>query len=138
MIEFAPGVLVAPSALHWAFSRSSGPGGQHVNKTATRVQLTLCLNDLVGLNEGARQRLFERLQTRIDTRQCICVVAQSERSQLANRESALANLVRVISAALHQPRKRKATKPTKGSRKRRLDAKHHQGALKQQRRGGVD
>jgi ribosome-associated protein len=96
-----------------AFSRSSGPGGQNVNKTSTRVQLSLDTALLQGVSEDERARLPARMR----------VVVQDERSQLTNREIALERMLERIAKALHREKPRRKTKPTKASNQRRLTAK---------------
>jgi len=105
------------------FSRSSGPGGQHVNKTSTRVQLSIDTALLEGVSEGERLRLPARLM----------VVVQDERSQLTNREIAVERMVERIAKALHREKPRRKTKPTKASQERRLTAKKITSSNKQNR-----
>ncbi|MSR73982.1 MAG: aminoacyl-tRNA hydrolase [Planctomycetes bacterium] len=138
MLELIPGVFVTEGGLRWIFSRSSGPGGQHANKSSTRVQLVLCLHELQGLSVAARARIQTRLHTRIDGRNCITVAAQAERSQSANRAAAMLVLQELLTVALRQQRKRRPSKPTGSSRKRRLEEKSQRGKLKQQRRADCD
>jgi len=95
------------------FSRSSGPGGQHVNKTSTRVQLSIETALLPGVSDEERARLPTRMR----------VAVQDERSQLTNREIAVERLLEKIAQALHREKPRRATKPTKASNQRRLTAK---------------
>lgn len=95
------------------FSRSSGPGGQHVNKTSTRVQLSVDTALLEGVSEDERARLPGRMQ----------VVVQDERSQLTNRQIAVERMLERIAKALHREKPRRKTKPTKASKERRLTAK---------------
>lgn len=95
------------------FSRASGPGGQHVNKTSTRVQLSIDTASLEGVSEEERSRLPTRMM----------VVVQDERSQLTNREIAVQRMLERIAKALHREKPRKKTKPTKASKERRLTAK---------------
>lgn len=105
------------------FSRSSGPGGQHVNKTSTRVRLSIETAQLAGVSDEERARLPERM----------AVVVQDERSQFTNREVAVERLVQRIAQALHREAPRHKTKPTKASRERRLTAKKRTSDLKRGR-----
>jgi ribosome-associated protein len=109
-------------------SRSSGPGGQHANVTASRVEAIFDVLASPSLSEAQRQRLLTRAGPRI------VAVAQDERSQVRNRELALRRLADRIEQALAVPTVRRATRPTAASRKRRLDAKRRAGARKLQRR----
>lgn len=120
--------------LEWRFSRASGPGGQHVNTSSTRVELSWNIAASLALSSGQRERLLERLSSRL-TDGSITVSAAEQRSQLLNRRSAQEKLGQIIAAALApDPPKRRATKPTKGSQRRRLEAKAQRSQTKAQRR----
>lgn len=120
--------------LEWRFSRASGPGGQHVNTSSTRVELSWNIAASHVLSQGQRERLLERLSSRL-TDGNITVSAAEQRSQLLNRRSAQEKLGQIIAAALApDPPKRRATKPTKGSQRRRLEAKAQRSQTKAQRR----
>lgn len=129
------GSLVVPAAaLGWRFSRSSGPGGQGVNTADSRVELSVAPLDLPGLSETQRQRLTERLGTRL-VDGVLTIVASEHRQQLRNRQAARERLAAVLRAALAAPpRPRRRTKPTRGSQERRIEAKKQRGQLKKQRR----
>ena len=109
-------------------SRSSGPGGQHANVTASRVEAVFDVAASSALTDSQRERLLATLGTRV------VAVAQDARSQSRNRELALQRLAARIAGALTVPRRRTATKPTVASRERRLQAKRHNAQRKQQRR----
>ncbi|MGH2940714.1 MAG: alternative ribosome rescue aminoacyl-tRNA hydrolase ArfB [Solirubrobacterales bacterium] len=109
-------------------SRSSGPGGQHANVTASRVEAVFDVAASSTLDEARRVRLLERLGP------VVTAVAQDGRSQYRNRELALSRLAAKIAAALRVPKHRRPTRPTKASRRRRLDAKRRTGQRKQARR----
>ena len=109
-------------------SRSSGPGGQHANVTASRVEASFDVERSVTLSEAQRARLGERLGP------VVTAVAQDARGQARNRELALERLAAKISAGLRVRRKRRATKPTRASRQRRLDQKRRAGEKKRGRR----
>ena len=109
-------------------SRSSGPGGQHANVTASRIEAVFDVAASRALDEARRARLLERLGP------VVTAVAQDERGQYRNRELALDRLAVKIAAALRTPRRRRATKPTRASRQRRLDQKRRIGERKQARR----
>src|SRR5882757_2063609 len=109
-------------------SRSSGPGGQHANVTASRVEAVFDVTASRSLDEARRVRLLDRLGP------VVTAVAQDGRSQYRNRELALSRLAAKIAAALRVPKHRRATKPSRASRRRRLDAKRRTGERKQGRR----
>jgi ribosome-associated protein len=108
-------------------SRSSGPGGQHANVTASRVEAVFDVEASATLADGQRARLLERLGP------VVTAVAQDARSQSRNRELALERLAAKIGAALRVRRKRRPTKPTRASRQRRLDQKRQTGEKKRRR-----
>lgn len=124
--------------LAWRFSRSSGPGGQGVNTTDSRVELSWDLAGSGALPPPLRERALERLGGRL-VGGVLTVTASEHRSQLRNREAAAARLVALVAAAVAAPpKKRRATRPSKGSVERRIAAKKHRGAIKRHRRGGED
>ncbi len=123
-------LAIDPAEIQESFVRAAGPGGQHVNTTSTAVQLRFDVRHSPSLPDDVRTRL-ERLAGRRLTRDGVLVLhAQGERSQKRNREEALARLVELVRAAARPPLKRKPTRPTKGSKQRRLDTKKRHGALK--------
>jgi ribosome-associated protein len=109
-------------------SRSSGPGGQHANVTASRVEAVFDVVASTALNEAQRQRLLDRAGP------VLTAVAQDARSQARNRELALARLGERIAAGLTVPRQRRPTRPTASSRRRRLEGKRRTGERKRGRR----
>jgi ribosome-associated protein len=109
-------------------SRSSGPGGQHANVTASRVEAVFDVEASQSLDEGRRARLIDKLGP------VVTAVAQDGRSQYRNRELALSRLAAKIGAGLKTQRPRRATRPTRASRQRRLDQKRRTGERKQGRR----
>lgn len=115
-------------------SRSSGPGGQHANVTASRVEAVFNVAASSALDEGQRQRLLARAGT------TVTAVAQDTRGQARNRELALRRLAEKIAAGLTPPRRRRPTRPSKASRYRRLEQKRRTGERKRGRRrpGGED
>lgn len=127
--------LVLPrSELSLRATRSSGPGGQHVNTSSTRIELVWDVAASPSLDESMRATLLRRLASRLDTSGRLRLVSQAERSQFRNREEVVERLTRMIAAALVEPKVRRATKPTKGSKERRITAKKRRGALKRDRR----
>lgn len=109
-------------------SRSSGPGGQHANVTASRVEAAFDVRASAAIDDAQRARLLERLGP------VITAVAQDSRGQARNRELALARLAEKIAAALVVPRRRQATKPSRAARRRRLERKRQTGERKRARR----
>jgi ribosome-associated protein len=109
-------------------SRSSGPGGQHANVTASRVEAVFDVLASRSLSDAQRERLLARLGSRV------VAVAQDERSQTRNRELALSRLAERLAEGLKVPRNRRATRPTAASRERRLTAKRQNSQRKAQRR----
>jgi len=129
---------VIPAAeLRWRFSRSSGPGGQNVNTTDSRVELLFDLRATAALSAPLRQRALERLGPRL-LEGCLVIAASEHRSQWQNRVAAQRRLVELLLEALKPPPPpRRPTKPTRGSVQRRLEVKKQRSAVKQQRRGRV-
>lgn len=124
---------IPAAELGWRFSRSSGPGGQHVNTSDSRVELSWNIAGSVVLTESQRERLLDRLENKL-VGGVLTVSASEQRSQLRNREIALNKLAELVSAALAPgPARRRATKPTRGSVKRRLSAKGQRSETKRQR-----
>ena len=113
---------------------SRGPGGQHVNRSETRVVLRWNVCDSASLTEDQRSRLLEKLATRISREGILQVAAEDHRSQTRNRELARDRLADLVRSALRRERPRRPTRPTKSSRKRRVDDKKKRGALKEGRR----
>jgi ribosome-associated protein len=133
-LEVMPELTIPASELRWRFSRSSGPGGQHVNTSDSRVELSWNVSDSLALSDGQRLILLARLEPRL-VAGVITVAASGRRSQLRNREVALAKLADLVAAGLApDPPRRKATKPTRGSNRRRLTAKKERSTTKQQRK----
>ena len=119
--------------LRFRFSRSSGPGGQHVQKSSTRVELLFDVTNSPSLTDAQRIRLQERLAGYVDSSGMLHLVAQSERSQLRNREEVVARFQALMQRALKRRRRRRPTAPTSASRERRLRQKQRRGKIKQAR-----
>lgn len=122
------GIRLDPACLSWRFSRASGPGGQHVNRTASRVELR-CDLDLADLPAAVYDRLVARLGSPL-----VRVVSAGERSQLRNRRAALVRLAARLDDAAEVSAPRRATRPRAAQREARLADKHHRSSLKAQRR----
>jgi ribosome-associated protein len=131
------GIVIPASEISWRFSRSSGPGGQGVNTTDSRVELVFDVAHSRALPDPLRQRALARLAPRL-AGGVLSIVADSERSQLQNREEARRRLGQVLAAAIADPpAARRRTRPTRGSVERRLQDKRRRGDTKRQRRGGA-
>jgi ribosome-associated protein len=133
-----PGLAIPEAELSWRFSRSSGPGGQGVNTTDSRVELSWNLLASGLLSPALKERAVERLGHRL-VDGVVTITASEHRSQLRNREAAEARLAaRVAEAIAPPPRQRRATKPSRGSVERRIGAKKRRGQIKRGRRGEMD
>jgi ribosome-associated protein len=132
------GIVVPEAELQWRFSRSSGPGGQSVNTTDSRVELSFDLAATQALDETLKLRATARLAGRL-VDGVITVAASEHRSQLRNREAAESRLAGLLRDAIAPPaRPRRATRPTRGSVRRRLDSKRRRSDLKRQRQAPRD
>jgi ribosome-associated protein len=127
-LAVAGGPRIPLSEIELRSSRSSGPGGQHANKSETRVEAVFDVLASRALTEQQRARILERLGPRVTA------VAQDARSQLRNRELALQRLSERLAAALERPRPRRPTRPSAGARERRLAAKRQVSERKRERR----
>jgi ribosome-associated protein len=131
--------LTLPGAdLEWAASRASGPGGQNVNKVASKVELRFDLEGTVALDPPVKDRLRALARTKIDADGRILIVSQLTRDQSKNLEDARAKLRELVAAALVVPKKRRPTKPSRRAKARRMDEKRRVGEKKVARRGGGD
>lgn len=133
-LEVTPALTISAAELEWRFSRSSGPGGQHVNTSDSRAALTWCISASSVLTDAQRERLLARLASRL-VDGAITLTAAEQRSQLRNREIARHKLAEIVAAALAPPGpRRRATTPTRGSNRRRLAAKRQRSETKRHRR----
>jgi ribosome-associated protein len=133
-IELAPGVTIDENNVRLQYARSSGPGGQNVNKVNTKTELWIAINAVIGLTENARARLAKLAGHRLTLSGEIHIAADNHRTQEANRAEAFDRLRELIIQAMHEPKRRKKTKPSKGAKRRRLDEKKRRGATKSNRR----
>jgi ribosome-associated protein len=126
-------VRVPESAIIVRATRASGPGGQHVNKVATKIDLRVELTAIEGLSEAARRRLRGLVAHRLDADGRLVVTSQLTRTQSLNVEDARAKVRELIAAALVRPTPRRATRPTRTSRERRIAGKKQRGVVKRLR-----
>lgn len=137
-IDVAPGVRIPETELLLRAITGSGPGGQHVNRSATRIELRWNVRTSRALNAAQRARVEQKLASRLDSEGMLRIVAGEYRSQQQNRRAAIERLISVVSRALVVPPSRKATRPTRASVERRLDDKRRRADTKHDRRGERD
>ncbi len=133
MIRINPGLQIRESELSFSASRSSGPGGQNVNKVSSRVTLRFDLEESPSLTDEQKRRLRRRLSSRLTKEGVLQLDSQRHRSQSANREDAVARFQELLRKALAPRRRRIATSVPRSSRRRRLQRKKRRGAIKQLR-----
>jgi ribosome-associated protein len=132
------GVVIPGDAMSMQAVRSSGPGGQNVNKVSSKVELRTDLALVVGLGAAAAARLRALAAGRLDAEGRLLVVSQRSRDQRANLEDAREKVRALVLQALAEPKRRRKTRPTRGSVERRLAEKRKRGSQKAVRRGGDD
>jgi ribosome-associated protein len=133
MTRITPEALEGAKEVQWEFYRAQGPGGQNVNKVSTAVRLRFDLRKSRVLPQGVKERLARLAGRRLTDAGVLLIEAQAFRTQERNRQEAIARLMDMIWRAEETPRARRATKPTAGSRERRLDAKARRGTVKKRR-----
>lgn len=133
MIEICNGVVIWKDTLEFKFSRSSGPGGQNVNKVSTRVTVLLDVAGSETFSAQQKRRIRSRLSTRINKDGVLRVVCQKHRTQKANRQEVVERLTELLSWALERKTVRKKTKIPYAAKRKRLQEKKHRSILKQQR-----
>lgn len=124
---------VPAGELEFRASRSGGPGGQHVNKAATKVEVLWNVAQTSALSEAQRRRVLQRLKNRIDSAGVLHVAAEQHRSQWRNRQAAVERLNELVRRALKRPKRRKKTKPPKAAKEKRLADKRRRAEIKRQR-----
>ena len=131
-------LVIPANEIHWRFSRSSGSGGQNVNKTDSRVEIIFNVSESKTLTPYQKHRLLLRNGVKL-TNDCICIVVQDKRTQYQNRQLALSRLAATLRELLKPtPKKRRQTIPTRSSQKRRVDSKKKRGELKKSRQSKID
>jgi ribosome-associated protein len=133
MIQVTPTIAIDENEIHQEFIQSSGPGGQNVNKVATAVQLRFDVANSPSLPDEVRERLLSLTRRRITKEGVLVIDARRFRTQGANRQDAMERLVGLIRKAAQKPRIRRKTRPTLGSKMRRLEAKRHRAQTKRLR-----
>ena len=132
--QVAPGVYVPKSALRYGYFRSSAPGGQSVNKLSTKVRLHIHLGALTSLTYPAKSRLRKAGGNAITDDDTLLITCEESRSQRVNKQKCLDKLWALIQEAMKVPKRRRATKPSAGARRRRLESKKRRGQTKQARK----
>ena len=136
-LRLGPHLVIPARELRWRFSRSSGPGGQNVNRTDSRVELLFDLEHTAALPPALRERALQRLGPQLVDGQLV-MAASEHRSQWQNRMAAQRRLVALLQEALRPPPPpRRATRPSRGAELRRLEAKKQRSAVKQRRQGRI-
>ena len=133
VIRITPQVAIPVAELEFRASRASGPGGQGVNTTVSRVELRFDISGSPSLSDEAKELALRRLGPRVDSGGVLRVVAQAQRSQLANRRAAIERFAELLAAALATPRARRPTRPTRASTARRVESKRRRSATKRLR-----
>jgi ribosome-associated protein len=137
-LEVTDTVFVPAGALSMRAVRSSGPGGQHVNKVASRVELRVAVGAIAGLSEAARARLARLVARRLDAEGRWLVTSQRTRDQGRNLQDARDKVRETIAQALIEPRRRRATRPTAASKERRIGEKKRRAVIKSRRGGSIE
>lgn len=129
-VELAPGIFAPESAVRFQYARSSGPGGQNVNKVNTKAELWATASAITGLTDAARLRLQQMAGHRWTIAGEIHIASDTERRQEGNREEVLTRLRDLLLQAIHEPKKRRKTRPSRASKRRRVDGKRRRGDIK--------
>ena len=134
-VELAPGVFAPQDAVRVQFARGSGPGGQNVNKVNTKAEVWVDVGRIAGMTHAAVERLKGIAGSRLTIGGEIHLSSDESRSQESNRAEVMRRLREMIVQARHEPKRRRKTKPTRGSKLRRLESKRRTGEIKAKRRG---
>lgn len=133
-VEINAELSIPLAELRFRFSSSGGPGGQYVNRTASRVELRFDLANSPSLNEAQRARLFQALKSYLDKAGILHLVSQRSRSQWRNREDVIARFRELLRQALRPRKRRRRTRPSRASKERRLAEKRRRSEIKKRRR----
>ncbi len=134
MIKVADNIFVSGESISFKFSRSGGPGGQNVNKVNTKATLFFDIANETVFSDEQKEKILEKLSTRIDKNGVIRIISQRHRTQQANRETAIERLGELLAGALKAKAVRKKTKVPYASCQKRLEGKKQRGLLKKQRK----
>jgi ribosome-associated protein len=134
-IVVTPRLTIPAGELALAFARSGGPGGQNVNKVSSKVELRWNPTTSAALTPDDRTWLLSKLGNRLTTDGTLIVTSTATRDQLKNRDDAMSKLTLIVRTALERPKMRRPTKPTRSSKRRRVDDKRHRAQIKRHRRG---
>lgn len=132
-LEVTGSVRIPRGELTVRASRAGGAGGQHVNASSTRIEVVWCVRGSRALDHAARERVMVKLASRLDGEGCLRVVSSARRSQRQNREAAELRLAELVRRALAVPKRRVATRPSRGSVERRLSEKRRRAETKRGR-----
>jgi len=132
-VRVRPGLVIPPAALDIRFSRSGGPGGQNVNKVETRAEVRFDLAGTALLSPQEKARAMTMLATRLTKDGILSVLCDRTRHRERNLREALFRMGEILRAALHRPKTRRPTRPTRASKRRRVDEKRHRGEVKRTR-----
>ena len=138
ILNVTPELSIPRSEIQYRATRAGGAGGQHVNTSSTRIELLWDLARSTAVTEAQRQRIHAKLAARLDSEGMVRVVASDRRSQGQNKQLADERLVALVKHALHIPKKRRPTRPTRAAKERRLSEKKHHSDKKKTRRPDLD
>jgi ribosome-associated protein len=134
-IVVTPKLTIPAGELSFAFARSGGPGGQNVNKVSSKAELRWNPTTSAALTPDDRTWLVSKLANRLTTEGELIVTSTATRDQIKNRDDAMSKLTLIVRSALERPKARRPTKPSRASKRRRVDAKRHRSEIKRNRRG---
>ena len=138
MLQVTDSITIPDSELDWSYARSGGPGGQNVNKVSSKAVLRWNLRTTAALPPHVKDRLIALNRRRVTTDGDLVLSSQRYRDQDRNRQDCVEKLAELIREAATLPKPRRATRPTRGSKTRRLAAKRHRSTLKASRRAGIE